>query len=68
MSFQLGNSDPIEIGVITIVELGELVVGILHKLTCALQVKHADEHAPVLGSKEGIQEALGEYQTVLDKY
>ncbi|ETW85276.1 hypothetical protein HETIRDRAFT_101017 [Heterobasidion irregulare TC 32-1] len=52
MSFQLGNSDPIEMGVITIVELGGLVVGILHKLTYAIQAKHADEHAPVLGSKE----------------
>ena len=33
-----------------------------------LEATHADEHAPVLGSEGGIQEALGRYQTVLDEY
>ncbi|ETW87536.1 hypothetical protein HETIRDRAFT_307368 [Heterobasidion irregulare TC 32-1] len=27
-----------------------------------------DEHAPVLGSEGGIQEAFGRYRTALDKY
>ncbi|ETW79441.1 hypothetical protein HETIRDRAFT_321751, partial [Heterobasidion irregulare TC 32-1] len=30
--------------------------------------EYDNEHAPMLGSEGGIQEALGRYQTALDKY
>ena len=46
----------------------KMMTQISNRISSARSFATGDEHAPVLGSKGGIQEALGRYQTALDEY